>query len=201
MKLFELYKYGKENKIWDWILLVISLITVVVPWFINKINIYMAFSSVFLIILILINIIYKEKSLLKFIISIIPLISIYLNFKDFYDLLSFIIILYILTFSAWCIYQAYYLFGVIWKKDIFKIHTDWESLNFKYFVEHQLRSVYIILIIVSGSHALYAFTYYNKEGVSLGFIHQLMIFLLTFLLIVYHFLICILLMLYQIRIN
>src|SRR3989344_2838576 len=185
LKLFELYKIGTNNKIWVRIALIIDIFLTFLTYYFQNIQIYWFIIILFLVSIIIINTLYKEKSWETFILSIIPLFSIYLNFKAFYDVFSMMLIFFIIAFSAICFYQAYLWFETVWKKDFLNLRTDWEKLDLKYFLEHQLKSNYIFLSLSSLFHSLLAYVSYTVDGIGLGFIHQLMIFLLSFSLIVY----------------
>ncbi|MCK4520952.1 MAG: hypothetical protein KAU20_00125 [Nanoarchaeota archaeon] len=185
MRLFELYKYGIKNKIWLRIALIIGIFLTIITYYFQSIKIYWFIIALFLISIILVNTFYKEKNWENVLLSILPLFTIYTNFKTFYDLFSMILIFFIIIFSALCIYQAYLWFDIVWKKDFLKLRTDWEKLDLKYFFEHQFRSNYLLLGLSSIFHSLLAYVSYTVEGIGLSFIHQLMIFILSFSLIVY----------------
>ena len=185
MRLFELYKHGIKNKLWVRIALIIGIFLTILTYYFQNIQIYWFVIILFLISIIIINTIYKEKSWETFLLSIIPLFTIYINFKIFYDIFSMILIFFIIVFSALCIYQAYLWFDIIWKKDFLNLRSDWEKLDLKYFLEHQLKGNYLFLGIASIFHSFLAYVSYTIEGIGLGFIHQLMIFILSFSLIIY----------------
>lgn len=183
LKIFEMYKNGIQNKLWVRIALVISVSLTILAHYFQNIPVYWFTIILFLILVLVINTIYKEKSWESSLLSIIPLFTIYTNFKTFYDTFSMAIIFFIMSFSALFVYQAYLWFEVVWKKNLFNIRTDWENLDFEYFIEHQFKWNYVFLYISSILHSVWAFAFFQTSGVSLGFIHQLMIFLLSFFLI------------------
>lgn len=185
LKLFELYKIGINNKIWVRIALVIELFFLLLTNYSQNIQLCLLIIILFLATIITINILYKEKSWETFLISIFPLINIYLNYKILFDMFDTILISFIVIFSAICFYQAYLWFEAVWKKNFLNLRTEWEKLDLKYFQEHQLKSSYVLLYLSSLFHLLLAFVSYTVDGIGLSFIHQLMIFLLSFSLIMY----------------
>lgn len=124
---------------------------------------------------------------LTFIILLYSLYEITINFQSYYDIFSFYIIIFLLSFSAIFVYLGYYFHYIFWKNNILNFKSNWEAVNIE--VKSYQDKVKLTLIITSIMiillHLYLAFQNFNVLDLNIFFIHHISISIIIFLLIIY----------------
>jgi hypothetical protein len=184
-KLFELNRIGKENRFWARLALVIEIPLLAFSYFTDYFAIYWILIIFFIIAIAVINVIYKKKIWEELLLAFIPLLSLFSNYQNYYDIFSQAVIIFIISFSAWCIYQGFLFFDIIWKNDYFNIQKNWKLVRVDYYIKKHMKTDFILLILSSFLHSFFALLEFFVHGITLEFVHQFSIFSLSFLLIVF----------------